>query len=70
MTYEEAVKRRLELLKIDLKHRLYKRNPIKYPKPPPMYSATEAIEIAYVLVFSHPNYKNPFERDDIRFMKR
>ena len=72
MTYEEAIKRRLEFLKIDIKHRLHKRNPAKYPKPPPMYSNTEALNVAWTLTIKHPNYKNPFERDDVfyRFMKK
>lgn len=62
MTYEEAKKIHIEMLKIDIKTRLHKMNPDKYPKVN-QYSFILAFEVIHTLTFKNPEYKNSFERE-------
>lgn len=71
MTYQEAKIRQIEMLKIDIRNRLHKYNPDKYPKVK-SYSAVEAVEVSMTLVFTKDRVKSLFERDSVfykRFLK-
>jgi len=68
MTYEEAVIKRREFLKIDIKHRLHKYNPSKYSLPK-RYSASEAVEVAIALNFSWEKMESTFNMDSPFYKK-
>ena len=62
MTYEEAKKKGIEILKTEIRNRLHKYNPSKYSKPR-MYSATEVLEVAVALNFTFEKVQAIFEVD-------
>lgn len=66
MTLKEAKEKSRYFLKLDIRNRLHKYNPSKYPKPR-MYTAGEAFEVAITIAFDNDRVRNMFERDDIFF---
>lgn len=68
MTIDEAKKERIRILKIDIKRRLHKRNPDKYPYPIETYSASEVLTCTMTLAFNNITIEKLFNRE-IGFFK-
>ena len=69
MTYEEAQRRRIEMLKIDIRRRLHRYNPEKYPNVP-KYSGLEAFSVAFEL--NRKAWVNAFAQDSLllKYLRR
>lgn len=66
MTREEALAKHKEFKKIDIRNRLHKYNPAKYPKPV-MYSAIEAFNVAWILSRAEEKINKAFKSDNTFF---
>lgn len=69
MTYQEALKKRIDIKKHGIRQKLHRYNPDRFPDPGHRYSLGEIFEVEMEITFSkeNPKFRDIFNRDDVFF---